>query len=237
MRGWNRFDQYNLVACRRLGNLENGPPTDKPDQGWRRTSHPPERMHMDVDIALHGPVWHGAVVLVVDDEAASRAVIRRMLEAEDFHVEEADSGEAALRIIQARSEPFDLVLTDLSMPLIDGREVSETLARYRPSVAILGMSGNPDAVPHIGAYDIPFRVMLKPFTPEDLYHAVRDAITRQVDLAAVAEEEIVRAHAGLSRLARALEESRTIRVHTLDLVVAARELRRVRPERRKKPRN
>jgi CheY-like chemotaxis protein len=191
---------------------------------------------MDVDTAPHGPVWHGAVVLVVDDEAASRTVIQRMLEDEGFHVEEADSGEAALRIIQARSEPFDLVLTDLSMPLIDGREVSETLARYRPSVAILGMSGNPDAVPHIGTSDIPFRVMLKPFTPEDLYHAVRDAITRQADLAAAAEEEIVRAHADLSRLARALEESRTTRVHTLDLVVAARELRRVRPERRKKPR-
>ena len=191
---------------------------------------------MDVVTAPHGPIWHGAVVLVVDDEAESRTVIRRMLEDEGFRVEEADSGEAGLKIIQARSEPFDLVLTDLSMPLIDGREVSETLARYRPSVAILGMSGNPDAVPHIGPFDIPFRVMLKPFTPEDLYHAVRDAITRQADLAAAAEEQIVQAHAGLSRLARALEEARTMRVHTLDLVVAARELRRVRPERRKKPR-
>lgn len=182
---------------------------------------------MDVDTAPHGPIWHGAVVLVVDDEAASRTLIRRMLENEGFHVEEADSGEAALRIIQARSEPFDLVLTDLSMPLIDGREVSETLARYRPSVAILGMSGNPDAVPHIGPSDIPFRVMFKPFTADDLFHAIRDVLSRSADLAAAAEEEIVRAHAQLSRLARALEESRTTRVHTLDLVVAARELRRV----------
>lgn len=191
---------------------------------------------MEVDTVPHGPIWHGAVVLLVDDEAASRTVVRRMLEDEGFHVEEADSGEAALRIIQARSEPFDLVLTDLSMPLIDGREVSETLARYRPSVAILGMSGNPDAVPHIGSSDIPFRVMLKPFAPDDLYHAVRDAITRMADLTVAAEEEIVQAHTGLSRLARALEESRTMRVHTLDLVVAARELRRFRPERRKKSR-
>ncbi|MBA3344990.1 MAG: response regulator [Gemmatimonadales bacterium] len=175
----------------------------------------------------HGPIWYGATVLVVDDEPTSRTLIRRMLEHENFHVVEAVDGESALKLIQTRTEPFDLVLTDLSMPQIDGRQVSETLARYRPSVALLGMSGNPDAVPHIGASDMPFRVMLKPFTADDLYHAIRDAITRNADLAAAAEKEIVQAHVGLSRLARALEDSRTVRVNTLDLVVAARELRQV----------
>lgn len=191
---------------------------------------------MDAGTAPHGPIWHGATVLVVDDEPTSRELIRRMLEAENFHVEEAEDGESGLKLIQARAEPFELVLTDLSMPGIDGRQLSETLARYRPSVAILGMSGNPDKVPRIGPADIPFRVMLKPFTTDDLYHAVRDAITRSAELAAAAEEEIVQTHAGLSRLASALEASRTVRVHTLDLVVAARELRRVQQERRKKPR-
>jgi hypothetical protein len=53
----------------------------------------------------------------------------------------------------------------------------------------------------------------------------RRAPSRSI-LASVAEAEIVRAHAGLSKLALALEESRTMRVQTLDLVVAARELRR-----------
>ena len=175
----------------------------------------------------HGPIWYGATVLVVDDEPSLRQVVRRTLEAEGFHVEEAPDGASALRLIQARAEPFDLVLTDLSMPHIDGRQVSETLRRYRPSVAVLCMSADPDAVPYIESSDTPVRVLLKPFTPDDLYHAVRDAITRATDLAAVAEAEIVRAHAGLSKLALALEASRTMRVQTLDLVVAARELRRV----------
>jgi hypothetical protein len=88
------------------------------------------------------------------------------------------------------------------------------------------MSADPDAVPYIESSDTPVRVLLKPFTPDDLYHAVRDAITRASDLAAVAETEIVRAHAGLSKLALALEASRTMRVQTIDLVIAARELRR-----------
>lgn len=191
---------------------------------------------MDEVTTPQGPIWHGASVLVVEDEPESRALIRRMLEAENFVVEEAEDGECALALVQARSEPFDLVLTDLSMPGIDGRQLSETLAQYRPNVAILGMSGNPDTVPHIGPSDVPFRVMLKPFTADDLYHAIRDAISRSADLAAAAEEEIVKAHAGLSRLASAVEDSRTVRVHTLDLVVAARELRRIQPERGKTPR-
>jgi DNA-binding NtrC family response regulator len=182
---------------------------------------------MVASIASHGPNGHAAAVLVVDNESVMRRFVRRTLEAEDFQVEEARDGESALALIQARKEPFDLVLTDLSMPGIDGRQVSETLARYRPSMAVLCMSGNPDAVPHIGPGDTPVRVMLKPFTAEDLYHAVRDAIARAADLNAVAEDEIVRAHAGLSRLATALEASRTMRVQMLDLVVAARELRRI----------
>ena len=170
-------------------------------------------------------------MLVVDDEPVVRQFLRRTLEGEDFQVEEANDGASALRLIQARTEPFDLVLTDLSMPEIDGRQLSETLRRYRPSVAVLCMSADPDAIPHIESSDTPVRVLLKPFTPDDLYHAVRDAITRATDLAAVAEAEIVRAHAGLSKLASALAASRTTRVQTLDLVVAARELRRavVRP--------
>jgi DNA-binding response OmpR family regulator len=112
------------------------------------------------------------------------------------------------------------------MPDIDGRQVSETLRRYRPSVALLCMSGDPDAGPYIESSDTPVRVLLKPFTADHLYHAVRDAITRTTDLVAIAEADIVRAHAGLGKLALALEMSRTTRVHTLDLVVAARELRR-----------
>lgn len=174
----------------------------------------------------HGPTWLGATVLVVEDEPSMRHLLRRTLEDEGFHVEEAPDGESALRLIQARAEPFDLVLTDLSMPLIDGRRVSETLRRYRPSVAILGMSADPDAVPYVESSDVPLRVVLKPFTADDLYHAVRDAITRATDLTAIAEAEIVKAHAGLSKLATALEASRTMRVQTIDLIIAARELRR-----------
>jgi CheY-like chemotaxis protein len=62
--------------------------------------------------ASHGPIWRGATVLVVDDQSLMRHLLRRMLEAEGFHVEEAPDGESALRLVQAHAEPFDLVPTD-----------------------------------------------------------------------------------------------------------------------------
>src|SRR5215208_6321427 len=126
-----------------------------------------QRGHVPSSDVPFGPIWHGATVLVVDNESAVRELVRRRLRTEGFHVEVAPDGEAALTLVQSRKEPFDLVLTDLSMPGIDGRQLSETLARYRPSVAVLCMSANPDAVPQIGPEEVPVRVMLKPFAADD----------------------------------------------------------------------
>jgi CheY-like chemotaxis protein len=57
-------------------------------------------------------------VLVVDDEPAMRRVSAAPSRRKTFTLKEATDGESALRLIQSRTEPFDLVLTDLSMPLI-----------------------------------------------------------------------------------------------------------------------
>jgi DNA-binding response OmpR family regulator len=179
--------------------------------------------------SLRGPVWRGSGVLVVDDEPPIRRIIRRKLEAEQFRVEEAGDGESALRLIQSRAEPFDLVLTDLTMPEIDGLQIAETLKRYRPTVAVLCMSAHPEALPPIELTDASIAVLRKPFSADELYVVVQAEITRAKDLVALAESEIVRANAGLSGLALALKESRTLRLQSVDLVAAARELRRILP--------
>ena len=62
---------------------------------------------MDAVTASHGPIWHGATVLVIDNETVMRSFVRRTLEAEDFRVGEAEDGESALALIQARDEPFE----------------------------------------------------------------------------------------------------------------------------------
>jgi two-component system, OmpR family, response regulator ResD len=166
-------------------------------------------------------------VLVVDDESPIRQMIRRKLEAEEFQVEEAEDGESALRLIQSLIKPFDLVLTDLTLPEIDGRQVAETLRRHRPSVAVICMSAYPHALPPIDPSDAPVPVLVKPFGADDLYAAIRREITRATDLMTIAEREIAELQAGLSKLAVALQESRTARGQAVDLIIAARELRAV----------
>ena len=111
------------------------------------------------------------------------------------------------------------------MPEIDGRQVHETLKRYRPSVAVLGMSADPEEVPPIDLADTAIAVLRKPFSADELYLAIRAELTRASDLTAAAESEIVRANAGLSRLALTLQENRTARRQSVDLVAAAQELR------------
>jgi DNA-binding response OmpR family regulator len=183
---------------------------------------------MEPDLSSpHGPVWREASVLVVDDEPPLRRVIRRRLEAAQFQVEEAGDGESALRLIESRPKPFDLVLTDLTMPDIDGLQIAKTLKRYRPAVAVLCMSAHPEALPAIDPTDTFIPVLRKPFGADELYLAVRAEITRATNLKALAESEIARANAGLSQMALALQESRTVRLQLVDLVAAARELRRI----------
>jgi CheY-like chemotaxis protein len=121
------------------------------------------------------------------------------------------------------------VLTDLSMPGIDGRQIQETLKRYRPTVAVLCMSADPEELPPFDLADPSVAVLRKPFTEDELYFAIRAELTRATDLTALAESEIVRANAGLSRLALTLQENRTARRQSVDLVAAARELRGTAP--------
>ena len=181
-------------------------------------------------ISRHGRLWREASVLVVDDEPPLRRLIRRRLEAEQFRVEEAGDGESALRLIQSRlDEPFDLVLTDLSMPGIDGRQIQATLKRYRPTIAVLCMSAEPEELPPIDGAETSIAVLRKPFSEDDLYLAIRAELTRASDLRAVAESEIVRVNAELSQLALTLQENRAARRQSVDLVAAARELRGTAP--------
>jgi DNA-binding NtrC family response regulator len=173
----------------------------------------------------HGPLWQGASVLVVDDEAPIRRLVRRSLQLEAFNVEEAEDGESALALVQARKNPFDLVLTDLKMPRIDGRQLAEVIARYRPTMAVVCMSADPAGVALINGSDTSVPFLQKPFTAPELYDAVRYTLSHTADLMALAEAEIARTHENLGKLAAALEASRQTRKEMLDLVAAARDLR------------
>jgi two-component system cell cycle sensor histidine kinase/response regulator CckA len=80
-------------------------------------------------------------VLVVEDEDNLRAVIRRLLQGEGYGVLEAGNGASALRVLELPDHNVELVLTDLRMPVMDGRQLAAALARLHPSLPIVFMSG------------------------------------------------------------------------------------------------
>jgi len=111
-------------------------------------------------VAGAGAAWEREgvkTVLVVDDEAAIRETLERILSYEKYRVRKAADGPAALRLLEA--EPVDVVLLDIKMPDMDGFEVLDRMARmeHRPPVIVISGHGNietaVEAVGRRGAYD------------------------------------------------------------------------------------
>jgi CheY-like chemotaxis protein len=80
-----------------------------------------------------------AVILVVDDESFVRGLVEETLTSEGHTVLQAKSGTEAIKLCEERA--FDLVITDLSMPLMDGFDLISTLRRLQNDLAILAISG------------------------------------------------------------------------------------------------
>ncbi len=111
-------------------------------------------------------------VLLVEDDAGVRGVARRMLERHGYTVVEAEHGVDALGQIEHRGGAVDLVLTDVRMPGLDGRELARRLRAERPSLPVVLMSGYPSE----SATAADLRFLAKPFTAGALLHTVRDAL-------------------------------------------------------------
>lgn len=83
-------------------------------------------------------------ILIVEDDAAVRRLTERILLGAGYHVLVAATPDQALRLCQDRGEPIDLLLTDMIMPGMNGRELSERLQQQAPQLAVLYMSGYTD---------------------------------------------------------------------------------------------
>ncbi len=118
---------------------------------------------------------HGSErVLVVDDDAAVRALIARLLRARGFEVLEAEGADAAEEILERHPDGIDLLLTDLVMPRRYGWELAEAVRARRPWVPALYISGYAEQPEVARAITEDPRVFLaKPFSPEALVSRVR----------------------------------------------------------------
>jgi two-component system, cell cycle sensor histidine kinase and response regulator CckA len=116
----------------------------------------------------------GEVVLVVEDEEAVRTMVGRLLQSEGYQVLEAEDGDRALELIERRSAPVDLVVTDVAMPKMNGRELAARLKASWPMLPVLFISGyTDDEMVRRGFIEPNSPFLSKPFTPEVLAAKVR----------------------------------------------------------------
>ena len=119
------------------------------------------------------PVSHNAVVLVVEDEAAVRSFCSAVLRRFGYRVLEAAGPVEALDTLEQLLEPVSLVLADITMPGMNGREMVRRIDRgLLPDLKVLYMSGySENAEPGVDLLE-------KPFTSADLLKRVREALDR-----------------------------------------------------------
>ena len=116
-------------------------------------------------------------VLLIEDEEAVRKFARAVLELSGYTVCEAQNGLEGLAVAKNVRGPIHLLVTDVVMPGLSGREVAERLAPIHPETRVLYMSGyTDDALGHHGVLDKDIAFVQKPFTPEGLARTVREVL-------------------------------------------------------------
>jgi len=137
-----------------------------------------ERKPLPVPAAASGSL--GETILLVEDDPQVRAVVGRMLESLDYRVLSAGDGDDALALARAFEGPIELLVSDLVMPGLGGREVAERLRQSNPETAVLFMSGYSDeAVPRRGVVDPNASFLEKPFATADLARRVREILEQR----------------------------------------------------------
>lgn len=118
------------------------------------------------------------VILLVEDEPAVQLLERRVLEMARYEVLTASNGEEALEVIGRYEGRIDLLVTDVVMPGMSGRELAERIGRRRPDLPTLFLSGyTPDEVLKEGVRAEEAHFLQKPFTPSGLLSKVRDVLS------------------------------------------------------------
>ncbi|HEX3351269.1 MAG TPA: ATP-binding protein [Terriglobales bacterium] len=116
-------------------------------------------------------------ILLVEDEEHLRQLTRQSLESQGYSVIDAPEGSAAIRLSQAHRGPIHLLLTDVIMPGINGRELANQVSATRPEIRVLYMSGyTENHIGHNGTLDQGITLLQKPFTLPALKAKVREVL-------------------------------------------------------------
>jgi CheY-like chemotaxis protein len=116
-------------------------------------------------------------VLVVEDEEAVRVSLVEQLRSLGYDVTHASDGASALAAVEAARPPYELLLTDVMMPGLNGKSLADAVTLRRPETRIVYMSGYAEnTIVHDGVIDAGVRLLSKPFGKAELARAVRQAL-------------------------------------------------------------
>ncbi len=128
-------------------------------------------------VAPAQPTGGTETVLLVEDEPGVRNLARRALQRFGYTVLEAGDGDAALGVARGMADPIALLLTDIVMPGMSGRDLALQLARERPAMRVLYTSGYPDTAGLTEEVEeAAVAYLSKPYTPEELARKVREVL-------------------------------------------------------------
>jgi PAS domain S-box-containing protein len=123
------------------------------------------------------PLSGNETILLVEDDRAVRNLVERVLNSRGYRVLSAEHGGDALQLARSGNGDIDLVLTDIVMPTMSGRELVDALRSLRPEVRVLYMSGyTDDEIVRRGLHDPTMSFIQKPFTAENLAMQVRKVL-------------------------------------------------------------
>jgi hypothetical protein len=115
-------------------------------------------------------------VLLVEDEDAVRVLARKILEGRGYAVLAARNGCEGLALCEAHQGPIHLLVTDVVMPEISGRELAEGVLKLRPATKVMFMSGHMQDVVLKEGVEKGAAFLQKPFTPAGLARIVRETL-------------------------------------------------------------
>jgi CheY-like chemotaxis protein len=117
-------------------------------------------------------------ILIAEDEEMIRKLACRILSSQGYNVLQAANGEEALRVYRSQAGPIDLLLADVVMPKLDGRQLYDQLGAMQPGLKVLFTSGyTDDAVLRHGVLESTTNFIAKPFT----YSALAASVRRTLD--------------------------------------------------------
>jgi two-component system cell cycle sensor histidine kinase/response regulator CckA len=136
---------------------------------------PPARAEMLLEPDAYRGVESEAMILLAEDDPAVRSLLARVLRSRGYTVVEAANGAEALLAAEANPLPFQLLLTDVVMPKLNGPELAARLLRAGRTSRVIFMTGYSDVL--LEAQQA-VTVLRKPFTPSTLAEAVRAALSQ-----------------------------------------------------------